>query len=457
MRTKTPGPWAALLLCLTSAAPAQDPGGGDPAPRPTARPLAAPTDAARAVPAGAIPAGTQARSAVRPSPRPAQAAPSAPTQIVLPDVAGWLAQARPRALAAGIDAAVFDAAAATVRPLPDVVRRDRNQSEFTKTLWAYLDTAVSDLRVANGRAALSRHRDALDAIEARHGVPAEVVTAIWGLESAYGTFKGDVPTLSALATLAAEGRRASFFGAQFEAALRILAAGDVTPGGMTGSWAGAMGHTQFMPTSYLDHAVDHDGDGRRDVWGDDPTDALASTAAYLAGFGWRTGEPWGMEVRVPDGFDYALTGADKPRTAAEWSELGVTRHDGSALPANDRVALIAPGGHGHTVIARYPNFQVIERYNPADAYVIGVGHLADRIAGGAPLQSGWPQDDRALTYDERVEMQRLLTRRGFDPGGVDGRLGPLTLAAIQRWQASEGLVPDGYLGPALLARLRRSG
>ena len=390
----------------------------------------------------------------RPPPRPAVAVASDVVEAAGASLAPWISAFRPRALAAGIAPATFDRAMAGVRLLPDVVRRDRSQAEFTKTLWDYLDSAVSDVRVRNGRAALARHRDALAAIERRTGVPAEIVAAIWGLESAYGAFRGDVPTLSALATLAAEGRRAAFFEAQLVAALRIVEAGDVGPEGMRGSWAGAMGHTQFMPTSFLDRAVDHDGDGRRDIWGDDPADALASAGAYLAGFGWRPGEPWGMEVRLPRGFPYALTGETTVRTAAEWSRLGVVTAEGAALPPSDRVSILVPAGAEGAAFARYPNFGVIERYNPADAYVIGVGHLADRLRGGLPIQAAWPRGDRALTGDERRELQRRLLAAGFDPGGVDGRVGPMTLDAVRRWQAAEGLLPDGYASPRLLDRLR---
>ena len=407
---------------------------------------------------GAVEAQAVERS-VRPLPRTetADAAGAAAVAQTDPALVDWVAAFRPRALAQGIDAAVFDRAMATVGVLPDVIRRDRSQAEFTKTLWDYLDTAVSDLRVRNGQEAMIRHHVALRGIEEAHGVPAEVVVAVWGLESAYGTFRGSTHTLSALTTLAAEGRRAAFFEAQLVAALRILQAGDVSPEDMRGSWAGAMGHTQFMPTSFLDHAVDGTGDGIRDIWGDDPTDALASTANYLESFGWRAGEPWGLEVRLPDGFDFAQTGEGVRRAAAEWTAAGVTAADGSALPASDAVSILVPAGAQGTAIARYPNFGVIERYNPADAYVIGVGHLSDRIAGGRGFAGGWPRGDRALTGDERREVQRRLRGEGFDPGGVDGRVGPLTLAAVRGWQAAQGLTPDGYVGPGLLTRLRGGG
>jgi len=440
---------ALAAIFLTTGAQAQV----ETSPRPDTRPgtqamqLAEATLAALATPAA--PADTP------PAAGPGEAPPATGPTEDPPDMAAWIAAFRPRALAAGISPATFDAAMAGVDMLPDVIRLDRNQSEFTKTLWVYLDTAVSDLRVTNGRAALARHADDLEAIEARYGVPAEIVVAIWGLETSYGVFRGDTPTFSSLATLAAEGRRADFFEMQLLAALRIVEAGETAPSRMRGSWAGAMGHTQFMPTSFLERAVDHDGDGRRDIWGDDPLDALASAANYLRGHGWRTGEPWGLEVTLPDGFDYSLTGVGKERAAAEWAALGVAGAAGQALPANPSVSIITPAGHEGAAFARYPNFDVIERYNPADAYVIGVGHLADRIAGGPGIAAGWPEQDRALTRDERIEMQETLTGAGFDPGGVDGLVGPLTLAAIQRWQAAHGLVPDGYAGPRLLDRMRR--
>ncbi|HMO06371.1 MAG TPA: lytic murein transglycosylase [Paracoccaceae bacterium] len=369
-------------------------------------------------------------------------------------LAAWIAAYRPRALAAGVSPATFDAAMAGLTYDPDVVRRDRRQSEFTKTIWDYLDTAVSDDRVARGRAALARHADLLARIEARHGVEKEVVAAIWGLESAYGTFRGDVPTLRALATLAHDGRRAAFFEGELTAALRILDQGHTTPDRMRGSWAGAMGHTQFMPSSFLALAVDFDGDGRRDVWGDDPGDALASAAAYLAHHGWQRGMPWGMEVMLPPGFDFMHTGERVVRPVADWQSAGVRAVGGGDLPDHGPGSVLLPAGHRGAAFLIWPNFQVIERYNTADAYVIAIGHLSDRLRGAPPIAAAWPREDRALTLEERLELQTRLTAAGHDTKGVDGRIGPNTIAATRAFQAAQGLVPDGYANPALLERLR---
>ena len=382
----------------------------------------------------------------RPAERPVVAAPV--------PFAEWIAAYRPRALAAGIAPETFEAAMAGVEPLPDVLRRDARQSEFTKTIWDYLDTAVSDRRVADGRAAMARHADAFARIEAEFGVDAHVVAAIWGLESSYGAFRGDVPTLSALATLAAGSRRADFFEEQLTEGLRLLQDGHARPEAFRGSWAGASGHTQFMPTSFRDHAVDFTGDGRRDLWGEDPVDALASTAAYLRANGWTSGQPWGTEVVLPDGFDYRLTGERVEKSPDDWARLGVRTPGGGPLSAGGPGSIRVPAGHEGAAFLTFANFRALESYNTADAYVIGVGHLADRLAGGPALSGGWPRGDRALTYEERIELQLRLRDAGFDPLAIDARIGPDTLDAIQRWQASLGLVPDGYVDPDLLDRLR---
>lgn len=365
----------------------------------------------------------------------------------------WIDGFRPRARAAGITDATLRDAFRSARYDPDVIKRDRNQSEFTKTIWDYLDTAVSDLRIRNGKAALATHAKTLTSIEAKYGVDKEVVVAIWGLESAYGGFRGSNSIISALATLAYDGRRGAFFEEQLIAALKILQNGDTRPENMTGSWAGAMGHTQFMPTSYLQHAVDFTGDGKRDIWSDDPTDALASTAAYLAAFGWQKGMPWGVEVRLPAGFDYTQASRNIEKRPSDWARLGVRGVNGTVRDYGPAAVLLPAGGDGAAFLV-FRNFEVIERYNTADAYVIGIGHLSDRIKGLPPIQSSWPRDDRALTLDERTELQKALTRKGFDTQGIDGKIGPKTIDAVRSYQISSGMIPDGYASLKVLKSLR---
>lgn len=366
----------------------------------------------------------------------------------------WIDGFRGRARAAGIRDSVFNAAFQGIRYNTDVIRRDRNQSEFTKQIWEYLDSAASETRVKNGRAALERHRRVFSEIESRYGVEAEVVAAIWGLESAYGEYRGRENIIEALATLAFDGRRGRFFEQQLIAALKIVQAGDVHPSRMTGSWAGAMGHTQFIPTSYLDYAVDFRGDGKRDIWSDDPTDALASTAAYLKRFGWTKGQPWGVEVQLPRGFDYSETGERIKKSPDAWAAMGVRNMKGGRVPNHGRASILLPAGARGAAFMIFDNFHVIERYNTADAYVIGVGHLSDRIRGAGPLRSDWPRGDRNLRFAEKKEMQRLLTAKGFDTDGVDGIIGPNTIQAIRRFQASQGMTADGYPSYEVLTRLR---
>ncbi|MBJ3763320.1 lytic murein transglycosylase [Maribius pontilimi] len=370
----------------------------------------------------------------------------------------WLAAFRGRALTQGVSSATFDAAMTDVSYLSDVIDRDRNQAEFTMPIWTYLDRAVSDARVEAGQAALAKQARLLEAIETRYGVEKEIVAAVWGMESAYGTRRGDLPVMSSLATLAHDGRRGRFFEAQLVAALQILQAGDVTAPDMLGSWAGAMGHTQFIPTSFIAYAVDFTGDGKRDIWGDNPADALASTAAYLSGFGWVTGQPWGVEVQLPDDFDYALAARSVKKLPSDWAGLGVTAVSGEPVDDYGEASILLPAGAAGVAFMTFPNFAVIERYNAADAYVIGVGHLADRIGGGDPFQAEWPRDERALSFDERVELQELLTAAGFNTRGADGKIGPNSITAIRGFQRARGLSPDGYASLSLLNTLRdRSG
>jgi lytic murein transglycosylase len=332
------------------------------------------------------------------------------------------------------------------------VERDRNQTEFTRTLEDYLAIAASDERVSKGRANARRYAATLNRIEQRFGVPPQVVTAVWGLESFYGDRRGDIPVISALSTLAYDGRRGRFFESQLIAALRILQNGDITAERMTGSWAGAMGHTQFIPTSYLAYAVDFTGDGRRDIWSDDPTDALASAAAYLDRSGWRAGQPWGLEVRLPAGFSGPF-GRGTRRSPSAWAASGVTDMAGRAVPDHGPASILVPDAGGPAFMV-FPNFGVILRYNNAESYAIGVGHLSDRIAGGGPIQASFGPDRYGLTLEDRKALQRGLTRAGFDAGTADGVLGPRTEAAITAYQRAEGLSVTGTPSRALLARLR---
>ena len=272
---------------------------------------------------------------------------------------------------------------------------------------------------------LARHAALLNRIRNRYGVEPQIVTAIWGLESRYGARRGDIPVISATSTLAYDGRRGDFYESQLMAALGILQNGDTTPAAMTGSWAGAMGHTQFIPTSYEAYAVDFDGDGRRDIWSDDPADALASTAAYLKRSGWVTGQPWGGEV------------------------------GSAAARSGTPLAILQPQVPGPK-FAVFRNFQVIKRYNNSDSYALGIGHLSDRIAGGGPLVTPFGPDARGLTLEDRKEMQRALTARGFDTEGADGVIGSKTTAAISAYQQSAGLPVTGEPSAALLRRLRGS-
>jgi membrane-bound lytic murein transglycosylase B len=365
----------------------------------------------------------------------------------------WVAKFRPRAAKKGISAATFDAAFAEAGFIPAVIEKDRSQFEFNLSLEDYLAITASADRIKMGRAVMQRHGRLLKEIEQTYGVDAHVVAAVWGIESFYGTKRGTVPTIAALATLAYEGRRATFFEGQLLAALKILQNGDVTVRNMTGGWAGAMGHTQFIPTTYAAYAVDFRGDGRRDIWSDDPTDALASAANYLARSGWSYGQPWGVEVQLPPDFNRALAGNLRRRSTAEWSKYGVRAADGRRLADHGSGGIILPDRGGPAFLV-FRNYSVITHYNAAQKYVIGLGHLSDRIKGAGPLVTPFARDEFGLSQAERVDMQKRLTRMGYDCGSVDGVFGPMTRAAIRGFQTSRGLKVDGIPSKALLAMMR---
>lgn len=370
--------------------------------------------------------------------------------------AAWRQQFRAKALSNGITPAVFDRAFSGISPDPEVIERDRFQPEYRRQIWDYLDRAVSDRRVSNGREKAAAYDGLLRTLEARYGVDRRVIVAIWGLESAYGATMGSMNVVRSLATLAHDGRRRNFAEEQLITALRILQNGDIPPERMFGSWAGAMGHTQFIPTSFTAYAQDFDGDGRRNVWASDPSDALASTANYLTKFGWTKGQPWGVEARLPEGFNFALADGSVWRDSGYWSGLGVQSIDGSPLPNHGEAALWAAAGARGPVFVVFKNFRVIKRYNNASSYALAVGHLGDRIYGGQPFRATWPRDEQALRVSETIELQERLTNLGYDTQGADGLVGPNTIAAIRSFQRAAGLNPDGFPTRNLLVAVKKA-
>ncbi|MGI9381731.1 MAG: lytic murein transglycosylase [Methyloligellaceae bacterium] len=386
---------------------------------------------------------------------PVTGAVTVPTAAAQTAFGNFVEQLWPAARAKGVSRRTFERAFKGVRSDPDVLEKDAHQPEFVKPIWVYLASAVSSKRIETGAKKLKAYRSVLDKIEARYGVDRHVVIAIWGMESNYGSYRGKRYVVRSLATLAHQGRRQSFGRTQLLAALRILQRGDVTPARMTGSWAGAMGHTQFIPTTYNAHAVDFDGDGKRDIWGNIP-DALASTANYLRVSKWRKGETWGYEVTLPRRFNYALAGRKRVKTLSEWSKLGVKRVRGRAFPRpDDQASLILPTGARGPAFLVLNNFRSILRYNNATAYALAVGHLSDRIRGFSTFVRPWPKDAKPLARAEREELQRLLTAKGFSTGGADGVLGSRSREAIRAYQRDRGLVADGFPSQKLLQRLRQ--
>ena len=360
----------------------------------------------------------------------------------------------PQAERRGVSRAVFDANVAGLTPDLRIMDLLDSQPEFTKSFWDYLDLLVSEERIANGRAILAQHRAAFDAVEKAYGVDRTIIAAIWGVESNYGTMIGDRSVIRSTATLACVGRRQDYFREEFLSALEILARGDVRPDHLKGSWAGAFGPTQFMPTSFKRFAVDHDGDGRRDVV-DSVPDLIASTANNLKKDGWVAGQSWGYEVVLPKDFNFLLADRSRMMTMREWERLGIRRAGGKPFPrADDRAYLLVPSGAQGPGFLMLQNFRVIMKYNPAEAYALAIGHLADRFRGGGPFVQPWPRHERVLTRAERYELQQHLAQRGFDVGEPDGRLGGKTRNALRQFQSTVGQVPDGFASESILEKLR---
>jgi len=359
----------------------------------------------------------------------------------------WADAFRERLLEAGISEDVTAAMMDGLEPDPRIIERDRTQPEFVRPVWQYLEGAASQARAENGRRAQARHRDAVDLAADRFGVDADILTAIWGLESAYGAIQGDFDVIRSLATLAWEGRRRAFAEAQLIAAAQMIERGYARRDELKGSWAGAMGQTQFIPTTYLERAVDLDGDGRRNIWTSE-ADALGSAANLLARAGWEAGVAPAVEIRLPETFDYAAWDEQRRRPVSAWALEGVERAQGQWEPDDlyRRGRIVLPAGAGGPAFMAFPNFDALMRYNNSTAYALGVSYLAARIKDGTVPPDGWPLDDPPLTRSQTRELQAALTALGYDTQGVDGIAGANTRAALKRFQAAHELVPDGYPG-----------
>lgn len=362
------------------------------------------------------------------------------------------ARLQEQAIAAGVSSETASEVMSGVQHLARVIELDRRQPEFTTTFADYLNRRVNDARVNTGRELLQEHQELLARVTRETGVPAPYLVAFWGLETNFGSYFGKMPVPSSLTTLACDPRRSTFFTEQLIAALRIIDEGAIPPDQMEGSWAGAMGHVQFMPTVFLKHAVDADGDGRRDLWNSLP-DAMMSAGRFLESMNWDGDYRWGREVLLPENFDYSL--ADGRRLPLEqWREMGITDAFGKPLarePIN--AALVVPAGHRGPAFLAYHNFRVIMGWNRSEFYAIAVGHLADRIAGAGKLQNPPPEDAPALSRANIINLQKALQQRGYEPGNPDGIMGPATRAAIRQFQAANNLVADGYPGESVLAAL----
>jgi membrane-bound lytic murein transglycosylase B len=360
----------------------------------------------------------------------------------------------PQAKALGVSRAIFDLAFHGVTYDPSVVAHTETQAEFVKPIWEYLASAVSPNRIERAKAAAQQYESWLSKAQRKFGVDASVVTGIWGLETDFGAFAGSDYVIRALASLAYARYQGDYFKDELLAALQILQDGDITPARMKGSWAGAMGQTQFMPSSFRDYAVDFDGGGRRDIW-TNPPDAIGSTANYLAKHGWVAGLPWGFEVILPAGFE--LKDADSSHYApfSAFADRGVKRADGKALPQSGEAELLITAGLKGPIFLVTANFKVIKSYNNSTSYALGVALLGDRAMGGGPLVTDWPVHDRQLTSAQMQEMQTRLKKMGYDVGKMDGKIGEVGQAALRAYQQKTGLIPDGYPTLALLLKMRK--
>ncbi len=359
-----------------------------------------------------------------------------------------------RALDQGISRTVVDEVLGRVNHIDRVIELDRAQPEFTTTFADYFNRRVTRQRIEQGQALIAQHRELFDRVQQETGVPAHVLVSFWGMETNFGRNFGNMPVPDSLATLACDTRRSEYFTGELIDALRIIDAGDISADRMQGSWAGAMGHVQFMPSVFLRYAVDGDGDGKRDLWHSIP-DAMASAGNFLRGIGWKAEQRWGREVRLPKGFPYELAGRGQRQSLSEWQKLGVRTAFGEDLPADDiEAALLVPAGHAGPAFLVYDNFNVIMRWNRSEFFALSVGHLADRIAGAPPLRRPPPEDAPRLSREEVKQIQRDLNRLGFDAGPSDGILGPSTRRALSQFQRAAEMVADGHPDLKVIEALR---
>ena len=448
-----------LLAGPIAAAPSQPEAGSTTAAKPkgqaAGKPAAKPAGGSAAKPSGQQPSAAKPGAKKPASKAAAAAAGAAGAGVAAAAAAGsgsfssFVQGLWPAAQARGVSRATFDAAFAGVTPDPKVAALTRKQSEFVRPIWGYLDGAVTSGRIAQGQAMAQAHAATLAAIESRFGVDRSVILGVWGMETNFGSFTGGMDVIRSLATLAHLRYRNDFFRDELLTALVILQQGHVSREAMRGSWAGAMGQTQFMPSSFMKWAVDWDGDGHKDIWTSVP-DALASTANYLRQHGWKGGLPWAVEVVIPDGFDYRMRRGDLSGFAGR----GVRRADGKPMPRGGEALLFLPAGARGPAFLVTDNYAAIKAYNSSDAYALGVGHLGDRIYGGAPIQGDWPRSDPQLDHKQRVDLQKRLAALGYEVGEPDGKIGTKTRDAVRDFQEKRGLVPDGHPTPAVLQALR---
>ncbi|MNG61351.1 Membrane-bound lytic murein transglycosylase B precursor [compost metagenome] len=369
-----------------------------------------------------------------------------------------LTNLRAQAIASGVTGLTYDRYTQNLTPDYSVIEKLNYQPEFSTPIWDYLSGLVDEERVQLGQQKLAQHREVLNRVAATYGVPAETVVAVWGVESNFGNISGSYPLLQALGTLSCEGRRQSFFRGEFFTTMRILQRGDLTEQQMKGSWAGAFGHTQFMPSTYEELAVDFDGDGRRDLVSS-TSDALASTANFLKKRGWQTGMPWGFEVRIPDDMSIGGESRRNKKSLSSWMSRGVVRADGSALvqgnlSSSSAAGLMAPAGANGPVFLVFKNFDAIYSYNAAESYALAIAHLSDRLQGNGGFSKAWPTDDAGTSRAERREIQQFLLNKGYDIGAVDGLIGDKSRQAIRQEQIRLGLSPTGRAGQQILAAFR---